>query len=120
MLSVTETVEKLYKMPERFEQLMSEKKYYAAKWLHFECLITAIFIEADESFMEKMFGENGLFDRELLKTAYREAGGGIDNGSGSNEEIENTGRNIRPFIPEKGLLGRVHATQAGDVHSSVS
>lgn len=78
MLVLNEIVEKLNVAPVQFNQLMQEEKYCAAKWLFYDCVATAVVIELDMEAMERLFGENGAFNQELVKIAYEKAGGGID------------------------------------------
>lgn len=104
MLTANEIVSKIHEQPERFKQLMQEEKYCAAKWCFYSTLVTALFIEMDKPFMERMFGENGLFEEELVRKAFREAGGDIADRTGDCKEAEDAGGHFRPPLPEEGLL----------------
>lgn len=104
MLNITEIVDKLHKQPEEFHRLMQEKRYCAAKWCFYMSMATAIFIEMDAEWMERMFGESGQFNEAEVRKAFREAGGDGADRPGDSKQIENTGGDIRPSLQEKGLL----------------
>lgn len=104
MLTVTEIVDKLHTQPEEFHRLMQEKKYCAAKWCFYMSMATAIFIEMDAEWMERMFGEKGLFNEAEVRKAFREAGGDSDNRPGTDKETADAGRGIRPSLPQEGLF----------------
>lgn len=78
MLTINEIVEKLNVAPVQFNQMMQQERYCEAKWLFYDCMVTAVFIELDDDAMKRLFGENGAFAPELVKKAYEKAGGGID------------------------------------------
>ncbi len=78
MLTMNEIVEKLTVAPVQFNQMMQQGHFCEAKWLFYNCMATAVVIELDEAAMERLFGEHGAFEPELVKKAYEKAGGGID------------------------------------------
>ena len=78
MLSMNEIADKLFLAPERFNGYMQQGRYCEAKWLFYECIVVAVFAELDNAAMERLFGDDGAFDKELVKLAYVKAGGGID------------------------------------------
>lgn len=101
MLTMNEIVEKLNAAPEQFNKLMQEEKYCAAKWLFYDCMVTAVFIELDEAVMERLFGEQGAFEPELVKKAYEKAGGGIDRTAEDYAEAARCSRNVRFSFQEE-------------------
>lgn len=108
MLTVTEIVDKLHKQPEEFRRLMQEKKYCAAKWCFYKTMVTAIFIEMDEAFMERMFGKEGLFNEEEVRKAFREAGGDSVDRPGVEKKVKDTCGDFRPSLQEKGIYICTH------------
>ena len=48
MLTINETVDKLYKQPERFEQCMDAGDYCLAKWCFINTVFVSSFIELDQ------------------------------------------------------------------------
>ena len=118
MLSMVEIVEKLNVAPVQFNQLMQEEKYCAAKWLFYSCMVTAVFIELDEAAMERLFGEDGAFDQELVKKAYEKAGGGIDRAEGCDAKAEKHGSNVRFLLQAKRILESSETKRNGIADSS--
>lgn len=107
MLTMNEIVEKLNIAPVQFNQLMQQERYCEAKWLFYDCMVTAVFIELDEEAMERLFGENGAFAPELVKMAYEKAGGGIDRSAEDYAEDARTRRDVRFSLYKKRVLARL-------------
>lgn len=119
MLSMVEIVEKLNVAPVQFEQLMKEEKYCAAKWLFYSCMVTAVFIELDDTAMERLFGEDGAFNQELVKKAFEKAGGGIDRADERDAEAEKHGRNVRFLLRAKRILEGSETKRNGIMDSTI-
>lgn len=102
MLDVEKILEKIAIVaPVQFREMMQKKKYCAAKWLFYDCLVTAVFIELDDVTMEGLFGQQGVFEPELVKKAYEKAGGGIDRATENYVEDERKCSNVRfPYHKE--------------------
>lgn len=90
MLKRNELMKKINKAPAIFNKLMNKGEYCAAKWLFYNTMATAVFAELDEENMERLFGENGEFKPEQVKTAFRKAGGGIGR-TGLEIKVQTTG-----------------------------
>ena len=119
MLTMNETVEKLNVAPVQFNQMMQQERYCEAKWLFYDCMVTAVFIELDEEAMERLFGENGAFEPELVKKAYEKAGGGIDRSAEGFAEDARTRRNVRFSLYQKRVLERLEAAPESIEYSGV-
>lgn len=104
MLNMVKILEKLNVAPVQFNQLMQEEKYCAAKWLFYRCMATAVFIELDNEAMERLFGENGAFNQELVKKAYEKAGGGIDRPAEDHAKAAEHGSHVQFLLREKRIL----------------
>ena len=74
MLSPDEIADKLHEASEQFKEFMQREQYAAAKRWHYNCLITADFIELDSAALNRLFGEEGAFPPELVRKAYEKAG----------------------------------------------
>lgn len=110
MLTMNEIVEKLNVAPMQFNQMMEQERYSEAKWLFYMCMAAAVFIELDEDAMERLFGEQGAFEPELVKKAYEKAGGGIDRSAEDYAEDARTRRNVRVSLYKERVLARLNAT----------
>lgn len=104
MLTINEIVEKLNVAPVQFNQMMQQERYGDAKWLFYMCMATAVFIELDEEAMERLFGEHGAFEPELVKVAYEKAGGGIDRTAEDYAEDARTRRDVRFLLYKERVL----------------
>lgn len=122
MLSLNEIVNKISAAPEQFEQMMHSGRYSDAKWLFYACIATADFIELDNAAMERLFGDNGAFNPELVKEAYEKAGGGIDRPAENHAENARHGRSVRPSFYTQRALERLKAasesTKCCSVHGT--
>ena len=119
MLSMNEIADKLFLAPERFNEYMQQGRYCEAKWLFYGCIVVAVFAEADNAVMERLFGDNGAFDKELVKLAYEKAGGGVDRAAENHAETAGDGANVWLSYFQKELLGSGETAQAGVSYSSV-
>lgn len=119
MLTINEIVEKLNVAPVQFNQMMQQERYCEAKWLFYDCMVTAVFIELDEEAMERLFGENGAFEQELVKKAYEKAGGGIDRTAEDYAEDARPRGNVRFSLYKKRVLARLNDTPESIEHSGV-
>ena len=119
MLNLNEIVSKLSSAPERFNYYMEQGKYCEAKWLFFGCIAVAVFAEVDHAVMERLFGEDGAFDKELVKLAYEKAGGGVDRAAENCAKTAGDGRNVWISYFEEELLGSSKAASDGTEHSTV-
>lgn len=120
MLTVNEIVEKLNDAPVQFNQLMQEEKYCAAKWLFYKCMATSVFIELDSEAMERLFGENGAFNQELVRKAYEKAGGGIDRPAENDAENAGACSHVRFSYQKKRIQAGGNAVHKSIVYSDVS
>lgn len=59
MLNSEQIVDRLRGLPEVFEQAMKDKQYHKAKHCYDTAVTVAIFIEADNSLREELFGIHG-------------------------------------------------------------
>ncbi len=64
MLTVNETVDKLYRQPEKFEQCMKAGDYSRAKWCFINTVFVSTFIELDKEAEDKLFE---MFSEEKSK-----------------------------------------------------
>ena len=71
MLTVNETVDKLYRQPEKFEQCMKAGDYSRAKWCFINTVFVSTFIELDKEAEDKLFemfseekGKRGIWRKE--------------------------------------------------------
>ncbi|MFR6508650.1 MAG: hypothetical protein ACLUPF_04440 [Dorea sp.] len=64
MLTINETVDKLYKQPERFEQCMDAGDYCRAKWCFISTVFVSSFIELDQEAENRLLG---MFEEEKSK-----------------------------------------------------
>lgn len=119
MLTMNEIVEKLNVAPVQFNRMMQQERYCEAKWLFYNCMVTAVFIELDEAAMERLFGEQGAFKSELVKKAYEKAGGGIDRTAEDYAEAERRSRNVRFSFQTKRILERLNGIPDSTKRSSV-
>ena len=119
MLNMIQIVDKLNATPAQFDQLMKEEKYCQAKWLFYDSMVTAVFIEMDEAAMERLFGENGAFTPELVKKAYEKAGGGIDRTAEDYAKDARSRDDVRLSSYKERVLARFTVTQAGNERSAV-
>ena len=119
MLSLNEIVNKISAAPEQFEQMMHSGRYSDAKWLFYACIATADFMELDNAAMERLFGDNGAFNPELVKEAYEKAGGGIDRPAENHVKDARNGRSVRSSFYTQRALERIKATPESTEYSSV-
>ena len=68
MLTINETVDKLYLQPERFEQCMDAGDYSRAKWCFINTVFVSGFIELDQESKERLLG---MFPEEKVLRAFR-------------------------------------------------
>lgn len=120
MLNRNEIIEKINASPEEFERLMEQGKYCQAKWLFYNCMATAVFVELDAPAMERLFGDQGAFVPELVKKAYEKAGGGIDRPAENNAENERAGRHVRFSFQKKRILAGGNAVHESITYSGIS
>ena len=109
MLTMNEIVEKLNVAPVQFNRMMQQERYCEAKWLFYNCMVT----------MERLFGEQGAFKPELVKKAYKKAGGGIDRTAEDYAEAERCSRNVRFSFQTKRIQERLNGIPDGTKRSSV-
>lgn len=119
MLTMNEIVEKLNVAPVQFNRMMQQERYCEAKWLFYNCMVTALFIELDEAAMERLFGEQGVFKPELVKKAYEKAGGGIDRTAKDYAETERCRRDVRFSFRQERVLERPASISDGVKRSRV-
>lgn len=119
MLTMNEIVEKLNVAPVQFNQMMQQERFCEAKWLFYDCMVTAVFIELDEEAMARLFGENGAFEQELVKKAYEKAGGGIDKTAEDHAEDARTRRNVRVSLYKERVLARLNTASESLERSGV-
>jgi hypothetical protein len=67
MLTINETVNKLYKQPERFEQCMDAGDYCRAKWCFINTVFVSSFIELDQEAENRLLG---MFEEEKVRKAF--------------------------------------------------
>lgn len=120
MLNRNEIIEKINAAPEEFGQLMQQKKYCQAKWLFYNCIATAVFVELDAPAMERLFGEHGAFDRELVKKAYEKAGGEIDRPAESDAKNAGACRHVQFPFQKKGIPAGGNTVHESITYSSIS
>lgn len=120
MLNLNEIVGRLNAAPVRFKELMEQERYSEAKWLFYDCMATAVLIEMDEAVMDRLFGERGAFEPELVKIAYEKAGGGLDRTAEDYAEDARTRSNVRFSLYKKRVLERLNAIPEGVENSNVS
>lgn len=120
MLNRNEIIEKINAAPEEFGQLMQQEKYCQAKWLFYNCIATAVFVELDTPAMERLFGEHGAFDRELVKKAYEKAGGGIDRPAESDAQNAGACRHVQFSFQKKGIPAGGNTVHESITYSSIS
>lgn len=120
MLNRNEIIEKINAAPEEFGQLMEQKKYCQAKWLFYNCMATAVFVELDAPAMERLFGDQGAFVPELVKKAYEKAGGGIDRPAESDAQNAGACRHVQFPFQKKGVPKGGNAVHKGITYSSIS
>lgn len=73
MRSRQEILEDLYKAPQQFSQHMKNGAYTQAKLCHYYAVLIATFLELNQKEINKIFGDDGLFNPEEAKKAYVEA-----------------------------------------------
>lgn len=67
MLTVNETVDKLYRQPEKFEQCMKAGDYSRAKWCFINTVFVSTFIELDKEAEDRLFE---MFSEEKVREAF--------------------------------------------------
>lgn len=60
MSNLNEVVEEIKAAPTKFNQLIEQERYCEAKWLFYDCVKTAAFLELDNMVMEQLFGEQDV------------------------------------------------------------
>ena len=88
MLTITETVEKLFKQPEIFEKHMLAGEYCKAKWCYIKTVLVMCFIEMDGEAGDRL---EKLFPEERVKEAFWKAGGPDDTGCSPKAEADIAG-----------------------------
>lgn len=119
MLNLIEIVGRLNAAPVWFKEMMEQERYSDAKWLFYDCMATAVLIELDEAAMERLFGEKGAFEPELVKIAYEKAGGGIDRTAEDYAKDARSRSNVRFSLYKKRVLERFNTTPESLENSSV-
>ena len=71
MLTINETVDKLYRQPERFEQCMDDGEYSRAKWCFINTVFVSGFIELDQESKDRLFA---MFPEEKVLRAFGKGG----------------------------------------------
>ena len=104
MLTLNEIVDKLTVAPVQFKKMVEQERYSDAKWLFYGCMATAVFIEMDDVAMERLFGEQGAFEPEMVKMVYEKAGGGIDRSAEDYAEDARTRRDVRFLLYKERVL----------------